>query len=152
MFGNDRESLRRYFIDTWQKARAGTQLEAMEQLVAGVIAEHPEYHPLLESGPEEVVDHDYTPEDGQTNPFLHMGMHIALREQAGSDRPPGMQALTEQLAAFTGDRHEAEHQLMEPLGAALWHAQRTGMQPDETRYLDGVRQLVQDTTGRPPAA
>ena len=152
MFGNDRESLRRYFIATWERAQSGAELEPMERMVAGVIAEHPEYQPLLEAAPEELVDRDYTPEEGQTNPFLHMGMPIALREQAGSDRPPGIHALTQQLATFTGDLHEAEHRLMEPLGAALWHAQRTGMPPDESRYLDSVRQLVQDTTGRPPAA
>lgn len=152
MFGNDRDSMRRFFAETWRKAEANEPLETMEQLVAGVIAEHPEYQPLLRTDDDSVFARDYTPEEGQTNPFLHMGMHIALREQAGSDRPPGSRALIEQLAHHIGDLHEAEHRLMEPLGEAMWEAQRRGAQPDEAAFLDKVRRLIRDTTGQQPAA
>lgn len=152
MFGNDRDSTRRYFVDTWRKARAGETLDPMERLVAGVIADHPEYQPLLEPGNEAVLERDYTPEEGQTNPFLHMGMHIALREQAAADRPAGMRALTEQLAEHEGDRLEAEHRLMEPLGETLWEAQRAGGQPDESRFLERVREVVAAATGGRPRA
>lgn len=151
MFGNDRESMRRFFAETWQRAEAGDTLEPMERMVAGVIAEHPEYQPLLAPGNEGVLDRDYSPEEGRTNPFLHMGMHIALREQSATDRPPGIRALIEQLASHTGDLHAAEHQLMEPLGEVMWQAQRNGTQPDEARYLEAVRRLVVDTTGRKPS-
>lgn len=152
MFGNDRDSMRRFFADTWQRAQAGAQLEPMERMVADVVAEHPEYQPLLAAGNEAVLARDYTPDEGQTNPFLHMGMHIALREQVAADRPPGVRALSEQLIHHEGDRHEAEHQLMEPLGEAMWEAQRAGREPDEQRYLEAIRRLVQDRTGQRPAA
>lgn len=151
MFGNDRESMRRFFAETWRKAQADESLEGMERVVAGVIAEHPEYQPLLAPGNESVMQRDYTPEDGQTNPFLHMGLHIALREQAGADRPPGIHALIEQLAAHQGDRHAAEHELMEPLGETLWRAQRDGVPPDEHAYIEAVRRLVGTRTGARPA-
>lgn len=150
MFGNDRDSMRRFFAATWQRAQSGAELEPMERLVAGVIREHPEYQALLVPGNESALARDYTPEEGQTNPFLHMGMHIALREQAAADRPPGMLALSEQLAEHMGDRHEAEHRLMEPLGEAMWEAQRAGREPDQARYVDAVRRLVRDSTGRAP--
>ncbi len=91
MFGNDRESMRRYYVETWRKANAGETLDPMERMVAAVISEHPEYQPLLAPGNEAVLERDYIPEDGQTNPFLHMGMHIARREQhlsaTGHPRP-----------------------------------------------------------------
>lgn len=152
MFGNDRDSMRRFYVQTWEKAQAGEPLEPVERLVAGVIAEHPEYQPLLAGGAEAVMERDYTPEEGQTNPFLHMGMHIALREQAGADRPPGIRALNEQLSRHLGDHLEAEHRLMDALGETLWEAQRAGREPDETAYLERVRRLVRDTTGETPAA
>ena len=152
MYGQDRDSMRRIFADTWRKAAAGDALEPMERIISGVIAEHPEYRPLLVPGSEAGLGRDYMPEDGQTNPFLHMGMHIALREQASVDRPPGIHALIERLVHHLGDLHEAEHRLMEPLGEALWRAQRAGAQPDEQQYLEAVRQLVRDTTGSTPAA
>ncbi|MDX1609380.1 MAG: DUF1841 family protein, partial [Halofilum sp. (in: g-proteobacteria)] len=70
----------------------------------------------------------------------------------GADRPAGIRALIEQLALHLGDLHEAEHRLMEPLGEAMWRAQRAGgSAPDEQAYLEQVRKLVRDTTGRKPA-
>lgn len=152
MFGSDRDSMRRFYVETWRKRQEGAPLEPVERLVAEVIAEHPEYQPLLAGGAEAVMDRDYTPEEGQTNPFLHMGLHIALREQAGADRPAGIRALRDQLARHLGDHLEAEHRLMDALGETLWEAQRAGGEPDEAAYLERVRRLVRDTTGQPPAA
>lgn len=142
MFGDDRDSMRRFYIEAWRKAQAGEPLEPMERAVADVIADHPEYQPLLAPGNEAVVERDYRPEDGQTNPFLHMGLHIALREQEATDRPPGIAALIQRLKAQLGDHLEAEHRLMEPLGETLWEAQRDGTQPDEGAYLERVRRMV----------
>jgi len=147
----DREQMRAFFGETWRKAQVGEALQPMERIVAGVIEEHPEYHGLITG--EDALHQDWTPEQGETNPFLHMGMHIALREQAGADRPAGIRALIEQLAMHLGDLHEAEHRLMEPLGEAMWQAQRAGTAaPDEAAYLEAVRRLVRDTTGRKPDA
>jgi len=142
VFGHDRESMRRFFVDAWRKAQAGEPLEPMERLVAEVVAEHPEYHGLLAHGNEAVLDRDYQPEDGQTNPFLHMGLHITLREQEAADRPPGITDLIQCYKAKVGDHLEAEHRLMEPLGTTLWEAQRRGGEPDEAAYLERVRRLV----------
>lgn len=152
MYGQDRDSMRLFFADAWRKAAAGEALEPMERIVAGVISEHPEYHDLLANPDTARLDRDYRPEDGETNPFLHMGMHIALREQAGADRPPGIRALIDQIAVHLGDLHAAEHELMEPLGEALWRAQRDSTHPDEATYLEAVRNLASRRTGRPPAA
>ena len=69
------------------------------------------------------------------NPFLHMGLHLAVREQLIVDRPPGVRDLQRQLQARYGDAHRAEHALMEALGEELWTAQRDGRAPDERQYL-----------------
>src|SRR3972149_10565344 len=88
MFNHSREQVRRYFFDTWGKYRASTPLQGLETVALQVILLHPEYHALLEV-PERSADRDYTPEMGQTNPFLHLSLHLALEEQLSIDQPAG---------------------------------------------------------------
>jgi len=140
MFGNDRNQMRQYFQSCWQKFREQQPLGPMEALIAGVVADHPEYHQLIESG-DAALEKDYTPEDGQTNPFLHMGMHISIREQVQTDRPAGIKSAHEKLSAKLGDIHEAEHQMQECLGLILWEAQQGNSMPDEGKYLECVKKL-----------
>ena len=141
MFGTDRQSIRRFFIESRQKHLDGQPLSPLERLVVGVLQEHPEYDSLL-SDSDAVIDKDYLPEQGETNPFLHMGMHISLQEQLSTDRPAGIRDLYQQLSNKIGDPHNAEHQLMECLGHSLWEAQRNNKAPDEQAYLDCIRRLL----------
>ena len=133
-----REEVRQVYLNVWHKMQDRQLLEPMEAMIAEVIEIHPEYHSLLEDG-DAVAEADFTPEQGQTNPFLHMGMHIALREQAQSNRPPGIQPLYRKLAAR--GRHDAEHAMMECLGQVLWQAQRDGGEPDQANYLECLKKL-----------
>jgi hypothetical protein len=144
MFGNDRDGMRRFFLDAWRKAQAGEPMQPLEQLIADVVAAHPEYHALL-ADDERAITRDFTPESGQSNPFLHMGMHITIAEQLASERPPGIRDLYQQMTRMTGDAHEAEHQMMECLGQTLWEAQRAGRQPDEQDYLACLQRLLKST-------
>ena len=141
MFGNDRTEIRRVFTEAWRKQRDKEPLDPLEQLIAEIVRQHPEYHRLIED-PERALDRDFQPESGQSNPFLHLGMHISLQEQLATDRPNGITLLYKQLIMQTGDTHTAEHQLMECLGRMLWEAQRAGRMPDETAYLECVRSLL----------
>lgn len=140
MFGQDRAQLRRFFATSWQKRLDGRPLEALERLVADVIEQHPEYHAHL--GDDDQLQQDFSPEHGETNPWLHMGMHVSLAEQLGADRPAGIRTLYQQIATRTGDQHGAEHAMMECLGLALWEAQRSNRQPDEQAYLDCLKKLA----------
>lgn len=139
MFGQDREQMRRFFAEAWRRRLDAAPLEPMERLVAGVIEQHPEYHGLLEDAR---LDREYPPELGATNPFLHMGMHIALKEQVAAGNPAGIAALHTRISERLGDAHEAEHRMMECLGEALWRAQRDGAMPDEAAYLECLRRLA----------
>lgn len=143
MFGNDRTQIRRYYLETWQRYCRHEPLDTLGMQIAAAISEHPEYHAFL-SAPLEVTDQDFGPEDGQGNPFLHLGMHLAIREQVATDRPQGIAEAHRKLAQRLGDAHAAEHHLMECLGTALWEAQRSGALPDERAYLECVQKLVQD--------
>ncbi|RLK48594.1 uncharacterized protein DUF1841 [Alkalispirillum mobile] len=140
MFFTDREQMRRFYLDAWRKYQAGQVLQPLEAMVGEVVAQHPEYHKLLEQ-PDKALQRDYLPEDGETNPFLHMGMHIALREQVSTDRPAGIRRIHHNLSQALGDPLEAEHLMMEPLAEGLWQAQREGREPDEAGYLRALEQL-----------
>lgn len=134
-----REEIRRVYLTVWQKMQQGSVLEPMEGIISDIIALHPEYHHLLEQG-EAVQQTEFTPELGQSNPFLHMGMHIALYEQVSTNRPTGIQKIHQDLTRKLG-RHEAEHAMMECLGQALWQAQRDQSAPDENAYLECLKKI-----------
>ena len=144
MFTNDRTKMRRVFTESWRKQQEGLPMEPLEKVIAQIVQQHPEYHRLMED-PDAALDRDFTPEGGQTNPFLHLGMHISIQEQIGTDRPAGIRTLYQQLAQRVGDAHEAEHRIMECLGRMLWEAQRNNRMPDEQAYLQQVRELVLKT-------
>jgi len=139
MFGQDRNELRQMFFNVWQKLQAGTPLTALENMVGEVIEAHPEYHAVLKK-PDANLDKDYSPDGGQPNPFLHMAMHIAAREQIGTDRPRGIAKAFQEMAHRLGDPHAAEHEIHECLGETLWQAQRNGQPPDEAAYLRCVQE------------
>jgi len=141
LFGDDRSQWRRYLCEVWRKQCSGQPLEPLEWVIAGVVDRHPEYHPLL-AEPETALTRDYFPELGETNPFLHLGMHIAIQEQLVSNRPAGVADIYQRLAQRLGDPHQAEHLMIECLGETLWEAQRTGSAPDEGRYVHRLNRLV----------
>ena len=133
-----RSSLRRMYVEAWRKHRESLPVEPVEDQIIRVVALHPEYVQLLESGPA-ALERDYTPEEGQTNPFLHMGLHLAIHEQLSTDRPAGIRALVIGLRSRWTDMHALEHQMMECLAESLWRSQRDGIPPDEVEYLDCLR-------------
>jgi hypothetical protein len=141
LFTQDRTRTRALFRNTWHKHTRGQALEPLEKQIAGLLEEHPEYHGLL-SGKDEVLDHDFSAADGTENPFLHLSLHLALREQVGTDRPAGIAALTRSLLLKHGDGHAVEHLMIERLGLFLWEAQRQGRAPDEQAYLASLHQLL----------
>jgi hypothetical protein len=141
MFGQDRDSLRQFYLTCWEKMNRSETLTPLEQIIAEVIQWHPEYHQWL-SDPQSVLDRDFNVEQGESNPFLHMGMHIAIREQLGAQRPDGIVALYQQLCVKAVDHHDAEHQMMECMGMIMWEAQRSGVAPDEQNYLQCLKKLI----------
>ncbi|MGB5735199.1 MAG: DUF1841 family protein [Thiohalocapsa sp.] len=140
MFKPDREQIRRVFLQAWRKANVGEPLEPLEQQIVQVVRRHPEYHALLDTG-DGALARDWLPEQGETNPFLHMGLHLGLLEQVSTDRPAGIRKLYQQaIGNCGGDVHEAEHRIMECLAEAVWRAQHHGVEPDEMAMFDCIKQ------------
>ena len=142
-FSQDRNQLRQSYVDAWNKYVNKQDMTPLEQQIAAVIRQHPEYQPLINA-----IDRDYVPDHGQSNPFLHMGMHLALREQVTTNRPAGIQQCFTVLSQRLASQLEAEHQMMECLAYALWQAQQQSQAPDETQYLSCLQKMagLEDTT------
>ncbi len=137
MSEDPRSVYRRTIAAAWQKHRQQLPLTALEQQLVALISEHPDYIPLLEQ-PTEDTTH-YTPED---NPFLHLSLHLSLRDQLQLDRPAGIRDIYQQLILQGGSAHEVEHRMMELMAALLWQAQQTGQPPEEQDYLRKLQLLV----------
>ena len=139
MFAPSQQDVRRFFCAVYAKQRArGVPLEPMEALAAPWIDEHPQYHAEL-ADEAAALAAQFTVEDGRTNPFLHLAMHLTLSEQTSIDQPRGVRAAIEQLAARHGSLHTAHHEAMECLGEMVWASQRSGLPPDGLAFLECVR-------------
>jgi len=135
-----RSDLRSMYLEAWRKHRAALPMEPLEAQIADVIVEHPEYHALL-NDPHAALAKDFNPDSGQGNPFLHMAMHLAVRDQIATDRPAGIRSAFEKLLKRR-NRLDAEHAIAEHLTEMIWQAQRSGMPPDEQVYLRRIQKLV----------
>jgi hypothetical protein len=135
MFNPSREQVREMFFAAWRKYRAGEPLAGIESAALDVILLHPEYHAEL-SAPARYRDKDYSDE---SNPFLHMSLHLALEEQLSIDQPAGIRQLFDALLSNKQERHAALHEALECLAETVWRAQRDAVPPDAAAYLDCLK-------------
>ena len=133
-----REQLRNAWREAYQRQQTRLPLEPLQAQMAQVLDLHPEYALILAAGPAAPADAGGAAADSA---FLHLGLHLALLEQVGTDRPPGIRQVYTALCARRGDAHQAAHGMMEVLAQALWDAQRAGRAPDEQAYLERLRRL-----------
>ena len=138
MFNPSREQVRQFFFEARRKQRERQVLAGLEHLAVDIVRLHPEYHAALDE-PERYQEREYRPEAGDSNPFLHLSMHLAIEEQLSIDQPPGIQRELARLAAKLGDRHAACHEIMECLAETVWRAQRDGAELDALAYLECLK-------------
>lgn len=138
LFNPSRDEVRRFFFDAWHKFGRQQPLTALEQMALEVMQMHPEYHAVLEA-PERYQAQEYFPEMGETNPFLHMSLHLSILEQLSIDQPPGIRAAYQALCEKHGEAHAAQHDLMDCLAETVWRAQRERAAPDAAAYLACMR-------------
>ena len=141
MFATDRAGLRDVFFRAWHGYRESRTLEGVESVIVDVALRHPEYHPVLDAG-EDSAPREYHAALGETNPFMHMGLHIAIAEQLSIDQPPGVRGYYQQLSARLPDPHAVEHAMMECLTEMLWQSQQSGRPPDQVAYLRCLERLI----------
>ncbi|MBK6741609.1 MAG: DUF1841 family protein [Hydrogenophilales bacterium] len=135
MYNPTRDQARNFLFEAWRKYRRKLLLSDLESLATGHILAHPEYHGLLDDA-ESNLDRDWLPELGETNPFLHLAMHLAISEQLSIDQPGGLKSAYARLCVRLGDEHRAQHAVMDCLAETIWRAQRDGTPPDGAAYID----------------
>jgi hypothetical protein len=141
MFNPSRDQSRHFLFESWRKFKAGEPLTGLEAIAVEHIRAHPEYQPVLDS-PERYLARQYPPESGETNPFLHLMLHVSLSEQLSIDQPAGIRSRFERLATRLGDIHDAQHQTLDCLAEMIWRAQRDGTIPDGAAYLDCIMEKL----------
>ena len=137
MFNPSRDQVRQFFIETWCKHHALEVLTPLEAMALGWIEKHPEYHEDI--GQADAMTREFNVEEGRTNPFLHLSMHLAIAEQLSIDHPRGIRQAFESMASRT-DPHHAAHEIMECLGKVVWESQRLGTPLDSDSYIELIRQ------------
>jgi len=134
MFNPNTEEVRRFFCGCWRRRGERAVLTPLEAIAIKWIERHPEYESIL-ADEERALAADFGGAGGQSNPFLHLSMHLALEEQRSIDQPAGVRALLERLAVRAGDEHAGAHEAMECLGQVLWETQR-GTLPADTAVIN----------------
>jgi hypothetical protein len=140
IFNPTRDQAREFLFELWEKHQAGAALTPLESLAIAIVLEHPEYHAVL-GARERYLERDWKPEGGETNPFLHLQMHLAIEEQVSIDQPPGIRAAVGALARKHGSEHDARHDVMDCLAEMVWNAQRHGAPFDNEAYLDCLKKM-----------
>ena len=142
MFNPSREQARQFLAEAWRKRRDRLPTTPLETIAGDVIALHPEYHALLDV-PDKALQREWLPENGETNPFLHLSLHLAIAEQLSIDQPPGIVAIFNNLLVQRGDQHEALHIVLEGLAETLWRSQRDQKPLDGAAYLELLRRAAE---------
>lgn len=139
LYGNDREQIRFYYYEAWQKYLKNQSLNELESIIVEVIQQNPEFQYLFEADAYKLNQNF---DNHQVNPFWQMGLHIAIKEQIKSDRPLGIRQIYHQLKQHYESAHKAENIMIHYLEQILIQSQQTGMQPDEYHYLRKLYQLI----------
>lgn len=138
MFSPSQADVRRFFCSVYTKTRTSQALEAIETIASLWIAEHPEYQADL-ADVDAALGAMQQAEDGKSNPFLHLSMHLSISEQCSIDQPRGIRQAVELLTHRRNSLHLAHHEAMDCLGQMIWESQRAARSPDGDAYLACVQ-------------
>lgn len=141
LFNPSRDEVRDFFFNTWSKFKQTQPLSPLEKIALSVIQMHPEYHHILDS-PEKHKQQAYFPEQGETNPFLHMSLHLSACEQISINQPTGIAEIYTQLKLKYQEEHSAQHDIVDCLGETIWLAQQNKTGLDAAHYLQLLYQKI----------
>lgn len=145
LFNPSRDDVRDFFFNTWDKFKQQLILTDLEKIAVGVIEMHPEYQLILDM-PEKYKQQDYFPEQGETNPFLHMSLHLSVLEQLSINQPPGIINIYEKLKISYQEEHSAQHDVIDCLTETIWQAQKNKTVIDAAYYLQLLNKKIGQTT------
>ena len=136
MFTSDRTKQRQYLKQAWEKYTSQEQLEPLELQLSKIVEQHPEYQNLIKN-----LDSEYFPEQGNTNPYLHINLHLTLQDQITMDQPKGIRDIHSQLIVKIKNAHEVEHMMMEHIAEMIFNAQKNNAAFDLDGYIQALKSL-----------
>ena len=139
MFSQDRSKQREFLAKSWQKHISAQILEPLELQLALIVQKHPEYQALIND-----INLEYFPEQGKTNPFLHINLHLALQDQLALDQPIGINDIYKKLIVIHSDTHEVEHMMMECIAEMIFNSQKNNTTLDQDNYLVNLKNLIKN--------
>ena len=137
MFSQDRKKQREFLANSWQKYTSNKPLEPLEQQLVSVIEVHPEYHDLIGN-----IESEYFPKQDGLNPFLHINLHLALRDQLSINLPKGVKEVHQMLIDQYKDPHVVEHLMMECIAEMIYISQKNNTTMDQESYLNCITSLT----------
>ena len=137
MFFQDRKQQREFLAKSWQKYTTNKTLDPLEEQLASIIITHPEYHELIEN-----IESEYFPKQGEINPFLHINLHLALRDQLSINQPKGIKEVHQKLIDQYKDPHVVEHLMMECIVEMIYISQKNNTTMDQESYLNCIVSLT----------
>jgi len=139
VFSQDRSKQRKFLANSWQKHINGEILEPLELQLALIVQKHPEYHALIND-----INLEYFPEQGKTNPFLHINLHLALQDQLTLNQPNEINDIYKKLIVIHSDTHEVEHMMMECIAEMIFNSQKNNNTLDQNKYLVNLKNLIKN--------
>ena len=137
MFFQDRKRQREFLAKSWQKYTSNIPLEPLEEQLVSIIEIHPEYQDLITN-----IDSEYFPEQGEINPFLHINLHLALKDQLSLNEPNGVREVHQKLIYHFKDQHVVEHLMMECIAEMIYLSQKNNTDMDQESYLNCITGLI----------
>lgn len=139
LYNPSRDQARQFLFDAWAKFKQHSPLSDLEKIAVEVMQMHPEYHTILDA-PERYMQQQYFPEQGETNPFLHLSLHLSVIEQISINQPIGIGQIYEKLKLKHCDQHMAQHDILDCLAETIWQSQRNNTPLDSAHYLSLLQQ------------
>jgi len=139
VFSQDRSKQREFLAKSWQKHISAQILEPLELQLALIVEKHPEYQALIND-----INLEYFPEQGRTNPFLHINLHLALQDQLALNQPIGINDIYKKLIVIHSDTHEVEHMMMECIAEMIFNSQKNNTTLDQDNYLINLKNLIKN--------
>ncbi|CAC9567418.1 hypothetical protein [uncultured Gammaproteobacteria bacterium] len=130
LYTQDRTEQRKFLANAWQKFLDKKVLDPLETQLTQIIEMHPEYHPLINN-----IQLDYFPEQGKVNPFLHINLHLSLREQLSINQPTGIKNHYQKILNKVKDPHEAEHRMMDCIAEMVFSSQKNNTPMNHQAYI-----------------
>lgn len=141
LFNTDVAAMREVYFKAWRKIELNEPLDPIEKQIAQLMHEHPEYKEIF-SQPEKYSDYQFADENGEMNPFLHLGLHLSIHEQVATNRPKGITSVYKDLVDNFGDAHHAEHHIMDILAENVLHIVKSNQMVDDKNYLKQLKKLL----------